>query len=102
MSDDTIQISVTVAGRVYRLRVGMDEEAFVRRGAEMIEERINQLRNSYSVNDDKDLIAMAALQTGTELARNDKEGVQERSENEKRFQELEQRVATYLKEKGQE
>ena len=98
MSDESIQIKVTVAGRVYRLKVGMHEEEFVRRGAEMIEERMQRLQASYTVSDDKDLLAMAALQIGTEQARSEKEGTDEQQRNEEAMKRMEERIAAYLSE----
>jgi cell division protein ZapA (FtsZ GTPase activity inhibitor) len=98
MSDENIRIKVTVAGRVYRLKVGMHEEEFVRRGAEMIEERMQQLQASYTVSDDKDLLAMAALQIGTERARSEKEEDEDRDRNEEVMRRLEERISAYLSE----
>ncbi|MFB6257491.1 MAG: cell division protein ZapA [Flavobacteriales bacterium] len=98
MEEGAINIRVTVGGRVYSLRVGMEEEEFVRRGAEMVDKKIQELQSSYSVSDDKDLLAMTALQLGSERARAEKEGEAEQEHEKEALERLEERIAAYLKE----
>ncbi len=97
MSKDTIHIKVTVGGRVYSLNVRMEEEEFVRRAAERIEGKVKELRSSYAVNDEKDLLAMAALQIATDEARSEKEGRSKEQRKEDRMRSMEQRIEDFLK-----
>ncbi len=98
MDENRINIKVTIGGRVYSLRVEMEEEEFVRRAVERIEQKIQELQASYTVSDDKDLLAMAALQIGSELARLEKKGSEGSEEQEKALKRMEARIADYLKE----
>lgn len=96
MGKDTINIKVSVAGRSYRLNVGMDEEASVRKGAERINERVRELQSSYAVEDEKDLLAMAALEMASERTRLEQEGQQELNETISSLSEMEQRIEDHL------
>ncbi len=79
------------------MRVRMDEEEFVRKGAELLDQKIRELQASYTVTDDKDLLAMAGLQLATDQARSESEGDRDRKQNEAAIQEMEQRISEYLK-----
>lgn len=97
MEEDTIKINVTIAGRSYSMRVKMEEEEYVRKGAEKVDQKIRELQASYSVSDDKDLIAMSALQLATEQARSAGEESRDRDRNKAEIEEMEQRISDYLK-----
>ncbi|MFB6259071.1 MAG: cell division protein ZapA [Flavobacteriales bacterium] len=95
MEEDTIRINVTVAGRTYSMRVKMEEEEYVRKGAELIDQKIRELQASYSVKDDKDLLAMSALQLATERSRS--AGEEARGQDQGEIEEMEERIAQYLR-----
>ncbi|HEX4886913.1 MAG TPA: cell division protein ZapA [Luteibaculaceae bacterium] len=61
------QIKVTIAGRVYPLTVGIQEADVILQAAQNIEEQVNLFQQNYAVKDKQDLLAMTALQTATQL-----------------------------------
>lgn len=100
MDQESINIKVTIAGRVYRLSVGMEEEEHVRRGARMIEEHLNELRSSYAVQDPKDLLAMTALRMASERSRLERELEEGGQEGSEALQSIEDRIEEFLREKS--
>lgn len=97
MGQEKIKIKVTIAGRIYQLNVGMEEEEFVRRAAEQVDERIRELQSSYAVGDQKDLLAMAALEMGTERYRLEKGAERENEQALERMEEMKERIDEYLR-----
>jgi cell division protein ZapA (FtsZ GTPase activity inhibitor) len=61
-----LSIKVTIAGRVYPLRINAAEEENLRKAVKMINDQIGDLESNYSVKDKQDLLAMCALQMATE------------------------------------
>ena len=68
MEDFTIKVQV--AQRVYPIKIKREDEENVRKAAKMINERIKEYEQQYSVKDKLDLVAMCALQITTELLDN--------------------------------
>ena len=68
MSDDTLSITVWLAGRSYRLRVKPDEESAVRRAVKLADDKINDLKQTYAGKDDQDFIAMCLLSYAADTA----------------------------------
>ncbi|MBO7101503.1 MAG: cell division protein ZapA [Bacteroidales bacterium] len=66
---DTVQASITILGRTYRLRVVKEDEAALRKAAEAIENQAKQYGNMYAYNDHQDLLAMVALTQITQLTK---------------------------------
>ena len=66
---DTVQASITILGRTYRLRVATEDEAALRKAAEAIESQAKQYGNMYAYNDHQDLLAMVALTQITQLTK---------------------------------
>jgi cell division protein ZapA (FtsZ GTPase activity inhibitor) len=62
---DELPITITLAGRPYRLTASRKEEEFVRKAAKNIEGQISQYALNYRHNDKQDLLAMAALHFAT-------------------------------------
>ena len=60
-----ISIKITIADRVYPLKVNMEEEELVRRAAKIINERIKDYQENYAVRDKQDLLSMAVLHYAT-------------------------------------
>ena len=66
---DTVQASVNILGRTYRLRVSTDDEAALRKAATAIEAQAKQYGEMYAYNDHQDLLAMVALTQITQLTK---------------------------------
>lgn len=60
-----LSIRVNIAGRTYPLTIDTEEEEQVRKAARQIDEKINELKNQYAVNDMQDYLAMVALELST-------------------------------------
>lgn len=58
---EQLNISVTIAGRPYRLKVSPTEEQNVRLAANAINQRIAEFQNAYSAKDQQDYLAMVSL-----------------------------------------
>ena len=66
MTDNSKAGSINILGRVYQLIVNTDEEMQnIVKAESLIQEMIGQFKESYSYNDDKDLLAMAVIQFAT-------------------------------------
>ena len=61
-----LSITVSIAGRTYPLTVKGEEEAIIRQAAGMINDKVREYEESYSVRDKQDLLAMCALQLATQ------------------------------------
>jgi cell division protein ZapA len=66
--DDKLSIKVTIANRQYPLRISRSEEEGIRKSAKLINERIKEYEQNYSVTDPQDLLAMCALQFANEAS----------------------------------
>lgn len=62
---DKIGITVNIAGRIYPLKVSASEEEVLRKVAKQIEGMIKKYEESQNVKDKQDVLAMCALQLGT-------------------------------------
>ena len=74
-----ISIKITIADRIYPLRVDVAEEEIVRKAARLINERIKEYQESYSVRDKLDLFAMCALHYATNAIKSEKQSLTEDS-----------------------
>ena len=54
-------ISITIAGRPYKLMIEKEYEESFRKAAKLIDARINAYSNNYAYKDKQDLLAMVAL-----------------------------------------
>ena len=93
------QVSVSIAGRKYRLSCNEGEEARLELLAGMIDEKIGQMRASFGEIGDQRLVIMAALTIADNLTEARDEAAAER----RRFEEAEQRtqrIASRLDELG--
>ena|ERR1041385_8753944 len=59
-------VKITIAGRVYPIKVDANEETFVHDAAKRINERVSQLEKGFVVKDKQDLLALTALQFATQ------------------------------------
>jgi cell division protein ZapA len=62
---DELPITITIAGRPYRLTIARDEEEIVRKAAKHIEGQISHYAGNYRYSDKQDLLAMVALHFAT-------------------------------------
>lgn len=60
-----LSITVSIAGRTYPLTVKGDEHALILKAAGMINDKVKEYEETYSVRDKQDLLAMCALQLAT-------------------------------------
>jgi cell division protein ZapA len=60
---ETLKIKVTIAGRVYPIKVNnAHEEEGMRKAAKKINDLVMKFEKNYSVSDKQDVLAMCALQ----------------------------------------
>jgi len=77
---DSLKIKVTLAGRVYPIKVrNAEEEDGMRKAANKINNLVTKFEKSYAVSDKQDVLAMCALQfaSQTEQKTIDKENLSE-------------------------
>lgn len=61
--EDSLKIKVTIAGRVYPIKVNsVNEEEGMRKAANKINELVTKFEKNYAVSDKQDVLAMCALQ----------------------------------------
>jgi len=65
--EDKVKIKVSIAGRIYPLKVTPDEEEHVRKAVEFIEERIKFIEKKYAIRDLQDIQALILLELASEL-----------------------------------
>jgi cell division protein ZapA (FtsZ GTPase activity inhibitor) len=56
-----VSLKILIAGRTYPLTVKQEDEPFVQQAAKMINEKVKEFEQNYSVRDKQDLLAMCAL-----------------------------------------
>ena len=71
---DELPITITIAGRPYRLTISRNEEETIRKAAKHIEGQISHYAGNYRYSDKQDLLAMVVLHFAT-LAINNQEEV---------------------------
>ncbi len=60
---ESLKIKVTIAGRVYPMKVNnANEEEGMRKAANQINDLVNNFEKNYAVSDKQDVLAMCALQ----------------------------------------
>ena len=58
---NTVSLKIIIAGRTYPLTVKKEEEQAVQYAARLINEKVKEFEQNYSVRDKQDLLAMSAL-----------------------------------------
>lgn len=66
-----LSIKVSIANREYPLRIKFEEEENIRKATKLINDRIKNYEENYSVKDKQDLLAMCVLQFATETLNKD-------------------------------
>lgn len=70
---DELPITITIAGRPYRLTIARDEEETVRKAAKHIEGQISHYAENFRYSDKQDLLAMVVLHFATTAINNQEE-----------------------------
>lgn len=78
-----ISIKVSIANRIYPLKISLAEEESVRKAAKLINDKVKEFEDNYAVRDKQDLLAMSCLQFATAVISNEGkktvgEGVEEK------------------------
>lgn len=66
MKENTIPITLWLAGRDYRIRIKPEEEEYVRAAIKIASERLQHIRESYEGKDDQDFLAMCLIMYATD------------------------------------
>lgn len=66
---EIVSASVNIMGRTYKLRVAAEDEAALRKAAEIIDTQAKGYGKQYAYNDHQDLLAMVALTQITQLTK---------------------------------
>ena len=56
-----VSLKILIAGRTYPLTIKKEDESHVLQAANMINEKVKEFEQNYSVRDKQDLLAMSAL-----------------------------------------
>ncbi len=67
-TEETLSITVWLAGRSYRIRIKPEEESAVRKSVKLADQKITELRTHYSGKDDQDFMAMCLLTYAADAA----------------------------------
>jgi cell division protein ZapA (FtsZ GTPase activity inhibitor) len=94
--EDKLSIKVTIANRHYPLRISRSEEEAIRKSAKLINERIKEYEQNYSVTDPQDLLAMCALQFANEASSAKNKKLELSGEQQNKAVEIEQLLDDYL------
>ena len=91
-----LSIKVTIAGRIYPLTVKREEEEVVRKAAKLINDRIKDYEDNFSVRDKQDLLAMCGLQFVTQNLQLENKALEDKAIAD-RLYEIDAFVSDYLK-----
>ena len=92
-------IKVTIAGRPYRLSVNREEEEFVRKAAEYVNQTILDYSKAFEYKDHQDLFAMIALQTSANAIRLEEEKTFREKEMEDELSDIDELLTAHLENK---
>lgn len=91
-----LSTTVTIAGRTYPLTIKKEDEASLREAARLINERVKEYEDNYSVRDKQDLLAMCALQLATQNMKLEKRPPSEDPGIASKLTEMEKLVSDFL------
>lgn len=66
--EETLSITVWLAGRSYRIRIKPEEESAVRKAVKLADQKVTELRTHYAGKDDQDFMAMCLLSYAADTA----------------------------------
>ncbi|MBS1593275.1 MAG: cell division protein ZapA [Bacteroidetes bacterium] len=88
--ENTVQINVNVADRIYPLRVSESEKEEVQNAVKLVNEKVREYQRLYDGKDKQDYLAMVLLLFAVEHMRNAKKIIIEDSGFDAKLAELEQ------------
>ncbi len=91
-----LSISLTIAGRLYKLVIEKEHEALFRKSAKLIEKRMKDYSGSYAYKDNQDLLAMVALEYATRYIRDEQETEVTHSQLQQKLEEIDAALNMYL------
>lgn len=91
-----ISIKITIADRIYPLKVEVEEEENIRRAAKIINDRIKEFQENYAVKDKQDLLSMCVLQFATETLKINKKNNIEDTDFSEKILHLDTMLTDYL------
>ena len=92
-----ISIKINIADRVYPLRVESAEEEVIRHAAKLINEKVKELQENYTVRDKQDLLSMCVLQFATSMLNAERQSQNHEVGLENSVQELDQLLTDFFK-----
>ena len=78
-NNDSKQITITIAGRPYQLKIAASKEASIRKIAKEVNEKVNKFQLNYPSRDKQDCLAMVLLGYAVDLFKS-QQNTQETSE----------------------
>lgn len=97
MSD--VSVKVEIAGGLYTLKVGSDDERDVKQAVDLINQKISEFERNYGVKDKKDVLAMVTLQLVSLLQKQKNQAEQELSTLKAVLVDVEQMLAQHKQDK---
>lgn len=97
MSD--VSVKVEIAGGLYTLKVGSDDERNVKQAVDLINQKISEFERNYGVKDKKDVLAMVTLQLVSLLQKQKNQAEQELSTLKAVLVDVEQMLAQHKQNK---
>ncbi len=94
--DDKINIRVVIAERPYKMAVAREQEEFVRKATNIVNNTIESYSKAFNYKDHQDLFAMVALQNTTRTVRLEAEKSYRDKEMEAKLQELDDILTQHL------
>jgi cell division protein ZapA len=67
-TEETLSITVWLAGRSYRIRIKPEEESAVRKAVKLADQKVADMRKTYGGKDDQDFMAMCLLMYAADTA----------------------------------
>ena len=96
MSENLLNINLSVAGRPYRLKVTPEDEGKARQAAQLIKDKIQELRGIYGAKDQQDYLAMASLLLCVDLLSKERELTKEDDDFAYKFDQLDQILTDFV------
>ncbi|UIR54570.1 cell division protein ZapA [Sphingobacterium sp. SRCM116780] len=91
-----ISIKINIADRVYPLRVDTSEEEIIRHAAKLINEKVKELQDNYTVRDKQDLLSMCVLQYATGMLKAERQVQTQDQGVEQSVHELDQLLSNFF------
>lgn len=93
---EKLKIKVSIADRVYPMRVFPEQEEGLRLAAQKINKIIKHYEDNYAVRDKQDVLAMSALQFASKVEQLQIDEVETQNEIEQRLVDLNNKLVNYI------